>query len=270
MINPKNSVRAFRRNHLRLGVLVSTACVFAGCDSFPFQPAATTIEFKRSGCLEQSLSVTFTAITVDSNRTFQWFFTDGTVLLGQTVVHTFALPRTYGVTLIAGAETVQTKVTVPVLRACDDVPDSVRDRRVPNEGGGHVPEGTVVDYESNPPASGPHYSGFGLAPVAAGFYEEALRPERWVHNLEHGYVVVLYDCPGDCDPSFLAQLQSPFNDTPPSKFGTRKMVITRYAGLQPSIMAVAWDVQRDFDTFDNDGILAFYVRRVDQGPEDLP
>src|SRR5260370_23441538 len=60
--------------------------------------------------------------------------------------------------------------------------------QVPNEGWGHVPEGAAVTYQNNPPASGPHY------PVWARYEEHAgviARP-YWVHNLEHGAIVLLY------------------------------------------------------------------------------
>src|SRR5688572_29372004 len=54
----------------------------------------------------------------------------------------------------------------------------------------HVPECSPVSYPTNPPASGDHYgtwAGYGAyaAPLARGF---------WVHNLEHGSVVVTYKC----------------------------------------------------------------------------
>ena len=32
--------------------------------------------------------------------------------------------------------------------------------------------------------------------------------EQWVHNLEHGYAAVLYDCRGDCDEALLQNLES--------------------------------------------------------------
>src|SRR5688500_13322181 len=66
---------------------------------------------------------------------------------------------------------------------------------VPNEGWAHVPEGSATTYRSNPPASGPHY------PVWLRYreYTEAMARGYWVHNLEHGAVVVLYrpDAPAD-------------------------------------------------------------------------
>ena len=56
--------------------------------------------------------------------------------------------------------------------------------------GTHVPEGTVITYNSNPPSSGPHY------PVWANFQEYAapLDEGYLVHSLEHGAVALLYKC----------------------------------------------------------------------------
>jgi hypothetical protein len=57
----------------------------------------------------------------------------------------------------------------------------------------HEPDGTVVDYESVPPSSGPHWG----APAfpARAFYTARDRPEmeQLVHNLEHGYTILWYD-----------------------------------------------------------------------------
>lgn len=146
------------------------------------------------------------------------------------------------------------------------------ERAVPDEGGQHLAVGTSATFQSNPPASGPHYSSSGVAPLAAGLYQESddVRPEQWVHNLEHGYIVFLYDCEGACSTDFLDGLQALFDSTPPSKFGNTKLVIAPYAGLERFMMAISWGVQRDFDTLDTSGLTTFYERHVDQGPESLP
>lgn len=54
----------------------------------------------------------------------------------------------------------------------------------------HVDIGTVIQYSSNPPSSGPHY------PIWAGWQEYLTPVPRpfWVHSLEHGAVVLLYNC----------------------------------------------------------------------------
>ena len=44
-------------------------------------------------------------------------------------------------------------------------------------------------YDTNPPTSGPH-----AGTVPANFYDVAPPDENLVHNLEHGYVIIWYDC----------------------------------------------------------------------------
>ena len=60
-------------------------------------------------------------------------------------------------------------------------------RRMPDRGGGHVPEGQPVPYPSYPPTSGPHWP----RPAPWGVYDFEIAPEVYVHNLEHGGIVVL-------------------------------------------------------------------------------
>jgi hypothetical protein len=57
----------------------------------------------------------------------------------------------------------------------------------------HRPDGERIDYETAPPASGPHYQ--VPAPFTRKFYTPDDRPEieRLVHNLEHGYTILWYD-----------------------------------------------------------------------------
>jgi hypothetical protein len=143
------------------------------------------------------------------------------------------------------------------------------DLTIPNEGARHVAQGTQVTYATNPPASGPHWP----APAARGFYDSVVQEEAWVHSLEHGYVVLLFDCRGDCDPVLIAQLQQFFADAPPSAaFGHAKLVLTPYSGLPEGALltVVAWDHQLHLAAFDEPAILAFFNQYQDQGPEHVP
>ncbi len=65
----------------------------------------------------------------------------------------------------------------------------------------HMPDGTEIDYSSNPPTSGPHYS----QPMPGGFYDPVADPGNFafnvphpesyiVHSMEHGYVIFWYNC----------------------------------------------------------------------------
>lgn len=72
----------------------------------------------------------------------------------------------------------------------------------PNQGQEHINDGETAQYNSNPPTSGPHYG----VPAEPGFYEpdSGIEPERLVHNLEHGQIVIWYR-PGAEDLGFLEQ-----------------------------------------------------------------
>ncbi len=61
--------------------------------------------------------------------------------------------------------------------------------------GNHVAIGTEVQYNSNPPSSGPHY------PIWAAYQEYQTPVDRryYVHDLEHGAVVLLYNCAPNTD-----------------------------------------------------------------------
>lgn len=56
----------------------------------------------------------------------------------------------------------------------------------------HIEVGTEHDpYSSNPPTSGPHYAA-PVAPIDTGFYTNEIEPEKVIHNLEHGMIVIWY------------------------------------------------------------------------------
>lgn len=57
-------------------------------------------------------------------------------------------------------------------------------------GRGHIPLGTEQKYNSNPPTSGPHYEEW----VKAGIYERPQDDRYLIHSLEHGYVILSYNC----------------------------------------------------------------------------
>lgn len=58
----------------------------------------------------------------------------------------------------------------------------------PIEGTTHVPEGTRVEYQTNPPTSGDHYANA----VPWGVYFEEQVDEAMVHSLEHGGIWISY------------------------------------------------------------------------------
>jgi hypothetical protein len=256
------------RRHARIVSLCTLILPILGCDGFPGiipffggSSSGVKINYLRRGCSEFSRSVELKADSPNPASSVQWFFTDGTSQLGQTVIHTFQNAGPQEVTAIVDGQVVSTLLSVPVRGDAAPGPDPFGDDCIENEREAHVPQGTTVEYRNNPPASGPHYSGAGVSPIDPGFYVDPVPPEVWVHNLEHGDIVILFDCPGDCPQSLLLDLQRFF------AMVQHQVVITRYPGLTSPIMAVAWDVQRRFDAFDAIELKAFHDRRVGQAPE---
>ena len=81
-------------------------------------------------------------------------------------------------------KTTEEPVGVPVAEAdCDPVEEFEALE------GQHIKEGADhAEYNSNPPTSGPHYE----IPADPAFYTSAVEPERVIHNLEHGQIVLWY------------------------------------------------------------------------------
>jgi hypothetical protein len=144
----------------------------------------------------------------------------------------------------------------------------------------HINVGAFQRYLNCPPASGPHYNAVGVAgPIPAKFYgpDETLVPQNWVHNLEHGAVVILYSCDkGACDSATQAQLQqipvgfpnSPRCNIPPG--GNVAPVIARFEDMPHKFAALVWDRVLYQDALDVDQIKAFYKNEAENGnPEPL-
>ena len=135
---------------------------------------------------------------------------------------------------------------------------------VPDEGREHVSPGTPLTYQANPPSSGPHYPNW----TRPGVYTEPQDPGGWVHSLEHGYVVILYNCPDAC-PELVAQLRTFYDSAPPStRYRYQKLVVTPYANMSNRVTALAWNRKLELDRFDADQLMAFFRAYQDKGPED--
>ncbi len=111
---------------------------------------------------------------------------------------------------------------VVALAACDADPLLVG-LVTDDEGWGHVPAGTDVVYTHNPPASGPHYALW----ARSGDYAEPIDRRNWVHNLEHGWLVLAYR--PDAPPEAIATLHQIYLDgfpDPACVNGIKRIVVT--------------------------------------------
>ncbi|MBI3732287.1 MAG: DUF3105 domain-containing protein, partial [Chloroflexi bacterium] len=136
---------------------------------------------------------------------------------------------------------------------------------VPSLGGQHVQIGQQhAPYNSTPPTSGPHWD----APADWGIYHDPVPEERWVHNLEHGGIVILYNCPQDC-PDLLNRLDALFKTAPRSKLGNVKLLITPYHTAPNRLTLVAWNYYLPLDDYDDAVVRGFMLNHLDKAPEQV-
>lgn len=126
----------------------------------------------------------------------------------------------------------------------------------------HVPDGTPVEYTTNPPTSGPHWA----QPATWGIYNT--RPpadERLVHNLEHGGVIISYD-PDKVDAQTVERLKTL---TRALRRERTCLILTPRDTIQDdkAIALTAWGVIALLDQYDEGAIRAFWRDHVARGPE---
>lgn len=115
----------------------------------------------------------------------------------------------------------------------------------------------AVDYGTGAPAGGPHnpcWSQWGVhtAPAAA---------ERFVHNLEHGGIALLYNCADDCAEELAWIIDFTERNT--------LTLATEYPSLSTRFAVTAWGYRWEADCLDPKAIADFYQVHVDRGPEQL-
>jgi hypothetical protein len=138
----------------------------------------------------------------------------------------------------------------------------------PDMGNLHIAIGSNQRYAYCPPASGPHYNNTGVdGPIPAKFYgpDEGTRPQGWIHNMEHGAVVILYNCKlGACDDATQAALQAipvGFPNSPVCgvKAGVLAPVVARFDTMPTEFAALVWDRVLYMNTLDVNEIKTFYA-----------
>jgi len=155
-------------------------------------------------------------------------------------------------------------------------------------GHAHAEPGSTIRYTSCPPASGRHYFGTGIGPIRAGYYgpNDSAVPPGWVHNLEHGGIVLLYRCdaaPGSsgaadsaaCTDASEVALQALLARWPASPIcklpATSNVVIARFDDMAWPYAALVWDVILPMESLDENLLFDFYAQQAERfNPEKTP
>ncbi len=121
---------------------------------------------------------------------------------------------------------------------------------VDNEGWVHRTDPADHVYVANPPASGPHYPVW----AAWGVHDEVVERGSWVHNVEHGGVVLLIGPSASADAE--AELRAAFDATAADpQCGHNRILLTRDPELDDAVAAVAANHVLVPGAFDN-GVLS--------------
>jgi hypothetical protein len=116
-------------------------------------------------------------------------------------------------------------------------------------------------YNSDPPTSGPHYD----QTVEAGVYLEQIPDEYLVHNLEHGYVIIWYDCTAlseDECAELVAGMLNVFE-----AFDGYKVIGVPRLGMQTPIALTSWGRLARLETWDEAFVIDFIETYQNQAPE---
>jgi Protein of unknown function (DUF3105) len=139
----------------------------------------------------------------------------------------------------------------------------------------HVRKGSSIQYAYCPPASGTHYEVSQGVPLERGLYDTGgTPPGSWVHNLEHGYMVLAYSCGVDgksCPGADEMAALRRFFDEAPTTPGAQtcgipnKLIVVRFDDMATRYALLGWDRALLTDTFDPEQAKAFAFQVTD-GP----
>jgi hypothetical protein len=166
--------------------------------------------------------------------------------------------------LIAGALTAVVAAAIVVVVAMaagggGDRPDYPYDvQTFEEQGREHLPVGQTYDfYNSAPPTTGPH----APAPAPWGVSDAALPKEVPVHNMEHGGIVIWYNCQAASPPLDEAACRALRDQlaavTEEAIDDGKQVLMLPYPDMDVAIALTAWRTLDTLDAFDGERVKAF-------------
>ncbi len=95
--------------------------------------------------------------------------------------------------------------------------------------------GSGMTESENPPSSGLHCGSV----ARCGVYAEPVSRCLYIHNLEHGHAVFLYNCPDGC-PDEVAKLEAAANSVPAGANGVRRALVAQDPQMPNRVAALLW------------------------------
>ncbi len=140
--------------------------------------------------------------------------------------------------------------------------------RNPEQDSPHQEPGSVVNFRDNPPTNGPHYGVW----ARWGIYREVLARGYWVHNLEHGGIVLAYR--PDATAAQRDALEAFAMGLPPEpgclmEGVRRRIIVTPDPLLTAPFAAMAWSHSYRADCIDTATLERFVLTLTGRAPENI-
>lgn len=196
-----------------------------------------------------------------ARRRNTWLVVGGGVLVVMAFVAFLYFSRTP--TSTTATLTLSAPLTLTASIASGTSSPSLVEESPVDTGRNHLDAGQPTPiYSTDPPTSGDH------DPVEApvGFYDESPGDAHLVHSMEHGDVIIWYDC-----------TKAPDGDCETLKAGIKELILAMGSNhliaaprSMPTVLALtSWGKLQRFDAFDVEGMRAFILRNINNGPEKL-
>lgn len=131
----------------------------------------------------------------------------------------------------------------------------------------HIDSCLYLEFSTNPPSSGPHYGTW----AAYGSYDQPVPRGFTLHSLEHGAIVISYNCPAGCAGE-VAAAQAMIDALPPDPACTppnpnKRVILVPDPKLDVTWAAAAWGWTLKASCFEPAIFRDFYLARFGKGPE---
>ena len=138
-----------------------------------------------------------------------------------------------------------------------------------SQGQEHIKQGQPHDaYNSDPASSGPHYAD-ASSPAEWGVYDKEVPEEVFIHNEEHGGVIITYQ-PDLLPKEQLQKLQALFASPYSNKsFLPKKAIVTPRSKNTSAIQLAAWTYTLNLNSYDEATIIKFFTQHAGKSPEPL-
>ncbi len=114
----------------------------------------------------------------------------------------------------------------------------------------------------NPPTSGPHCG----STVSCRSHDTEQNRCEWIHNLEHGHAVFLYNCPEGC-PEVVATLEGLREEARLGANGVKRAMVAPDPTIPNRVAAVLWRRSWLSDTADEEALRCFLRLQDQDAPE---